>query len=62
MWNTSLPPAVVMSIAFRRLRNPTLRSASAVGERGDGVDQVAQGPAEPVELPDHQRVAVAELV
>lgn len=32
------------------------------GEAGDGVDQVAQGAAEPVELPDHQGVAGAELV
>jgi hypothetical protein len=35
---------------------------SPVGERGDGVDQVTQRAAEPVELPDHQGVAGAELV
>ena len=34
----------------------------AVSQAGDGVDQVPQGPAEPVELPDDQGVAGAELV
>ncbi len=33
-----------------------------VGEGSDGVDQVPQGAAEPVELPHHQGVAGAELV
>ena len=33
-----------------------------VGQAGDGVDQVAQGAAEPVQLPDDQGVAGAELV
>jgi hypothetical protein len=31
---------------------------AAVGQAGDGVDQVAQGAAEPVEFPDDQGVAV----
>ena len=31
---------------------------AAVGQAGDGVDQVAQGAAEAVELPDDQGVAV----
>ena len=57
-WKTSLPPGVVVSTCSCRLRNPTPRSASA----GDGVDQVAQGPAEPVEFPDDQGAAGAELV
>jgi hypothetical protein len=35
---------------------------ATVGQPGDGVDQVAQGAAEPVELPDDQGVAGAELV
>jgi hypothetical protein len=56
-WKTSLPPGVVVSIASCRERNPTL-----VGELGDGVDQVAEGAAEPVELPHDQGVAGAELV
>jgi hypothetical protein len=33
-----------------------------LGHAGDGVEQVAQGPGEPVELPDDQGVAGAELV
>jgi hypothetical protein len=33
-----------------------------LGQPGDGVDQVAQGAAEPVELPDDQGVAGAQLV
>jgi hypothetical protein len=35
---------------------------TAVGQAGDGVDQVAQRPAEPVQFPDDQGVAGAELV
>ena len=34
----------------------------AVGQAGDGVDQVPQGAAEPVQLPDHEGVAGAQLV
>ena len=34
----------------------------AVGEAGDGVDQVPEGAAEAVEFPDDQGVAGAELV
>jgi hypothetical protein len=34
----------------------------ALGEAGDGVDQVAQRPAQPVQLPDNQGVARAQLV
>jgi hypothetical protein len=57
-WNTSLPPGVVVSIASCRLRNPIF----AVGQAGDGVDQMPQGPAQSVELPDDQSVARVELV
>ena len=53
-----MPPGVVVSIASWRLRNPI----AAVGQAGDGVDQVPQGAAEPVELPDDQGVAGAQLV
>jgi hypothetical protein len=35
---------------------------AVVGEAGDGVDQVTQGPAEAVELPDDQGVAGTQLV
>jgi len=35
---------------------------ATVGQAGDGVDQMPQGPAEAVEFPDNQRVAGAELV
>jgi hypothetical protein len=37
-------------------------SDPAVGESGDGVDQVAQGAAEPVELRDDQGVTGAQLI
>jgi hypothetical protein len=37
-------------------------SDPAVGEAGDGVDQVPKGAAEAVELPDDQGVAGAQLV
>jgi hypothetical protein len=33
-----------------------------VGKAGDGVDQVPQRPARPIQLPDNQGVAGAELV
>jgi hypothetical protein len=35
---------------------------AAVGEVGDGVDQVAQGAAEAIKLPHHEGVAGAQLV
>jgi hypothetical protein len=35
---------------------------AALGEAGDGVNQVPQGAAEPVELPDDQGVAGTQLV
>jgi hypothetical protein len=34
----------------------------SLGQAGDGVDQVAQRPAQPVQLPHHQGVAGAQLV
>ena len=47
-----------MSIVCCRLRNPD----AALGQAGDGVDQVAQRPAQPVRLSHRQGVARAELV
>ena len=35
---------------------------AALGQAGDGVDQVAQGAAEAIKLPHHEGVAGAELV
>jgi hypothetical protein len=35
---------------------------AAVGQAGDGVDQVPQGAAEPIQLPDDQGIAGAQLV
>src|SRR5215213_5753524 len=57
-WKTSLPPGVVVSMASWRLRNPTPHSARPVTV----VDQMPQGAAEPVELPDDQGVTGAQLV
>jgi hypothetical protein len=53
-------------LAARRGRVDCLLQAPqpdpAVGQAGDGVDQVPQGPAEAVEFPDDEGVAGAELV
>jgi hypothetical protein len=57
-WKTSLPPGVVVSIAFLQAAEPD----PAFGQAGDGVDQVPEGAAEAVELPDDQGVAGAQLV
>ena len=35
---------------------------AALGQAGDGVDQMPQRPSKPVELPDHQGVAGPQLV
>ena len=48
-----------MSIASYKFRNPM---RSRPGQAGDGVDQMAQLAAEPVELPDDQGVTGAQLV
>jgi hypothetical protein len=40
----------------------TAEPDAALSQPGDGVDQMPQGPAEPVEFPDDQGVAGAELV
>jgi len=54
---TSFPEAVVDSGA---LTGEDLQADAALGQVVDDVDQMAQVPAEPVELPDHEGVAVAE--
>ena len=35
---------------------------ATIGQAGDGVDQMPQGPTEPIQLPDDQGVAGAQLV
>ena len=57
--NTSLPAAVVVSIAAPSPVS-TLRPTPRTGEVVHQVDQVAQIAAEPVELPDHQGVALSQ--
>jgi hypothetical protein len=49
---------VVVSIASCRLRNPD----AALGQAGDGVDQVPRQPSKPVQFQDDQGVAGAQLV
>ena len=58
MWNTSLPPAVVVSIASVSERRPMPR----VAELLDGLDQLLERAGQAVELPDHQRVALAHVL
>ena len=53
-----LAARVVVSIAFLQARNPT----PALGQAGEGVDQMPQGSAEAVQFPDDQGVAGAQLV
>jgi hypothetical protein len=53
-----LRPGVVVLIVSCRLRIPD----AALGKPGDRVDQVAQRPAQPVQLLHRQGVARAELV
>ena len=57
-WKTSLPPGVVGVDHLLEAAEPD----AAVGQAGDGVDQVPQGAAQAVELPDDQGVAGAQLV
>ena len=58
MWNTSLPPAVVVSIASVSERRPMPRSPEIL----DGLDQLLERAGQPIELPDHQRVALAHVL
>jgi hypothetical protein len=57
-WKTSLPPGGGGVDCLLQVAEPD----APVGQAGDGVDQVAQGSAEPVEFPDDQGVAGAQLV
>jgi hypothetical protein len=55
-WKISCPPGVVVSMLSRRLLNPTPR-ASRSGHDGD---QVPERMPQPVELPDHEGVPLAQ--
>src|SRR5215218_10659580 len=57
-WKTSLPPGGGGVDGLLQAAEPD----PAVGQAGDGVDQVPQGAAEAVELPDDQGVAGPKLV
>ena len=58
MWKTSLPPAVVVSIASVSERRPTSR----VAELLDGLDQLLERAGEAIQLPHHQGVALAHVL
>jgi hypothetical protein len=53
-----LPPGVVVSIRLLEAAEPH----AALSQPGDGVDQMPQGAAETVELPDDQGVPGTQLV
>jgi hypothetical protein len=57
-WKTSLPTPGGGGDRFLEAAEPD----PAVGRAGDGVDQVPQGAAEPIQLPDDQGIAGAQLV
>jgi hypothetical protein len=53
MWKTSLPPGGGGVDGLQEAAEPD----AAVGQAGDGVDQVSEGAAEAVEFPDDQGIA-----
>jgi hypothetical protein len=55
-WKTSLPPGGIDRFLEAAEPDP------AVGQAGDGVDEMPQGAAEAVEFPDYQGVAGPQLV
>src|SRR5215204_3210733 len=57
-WKTSLPPGGGGVDRLLEAAEPD----PAVGQSGDGVDQVPQGAAEAVQFPDVQGVAGAQLI
>ena len=57
-WKTSLPPGGGGVDGLLEAPEPD----AALGEAGDGVDQMPQGAAEPVEFPDDQGDAGPQLV
>lgn len=58
MLNTSVPPGVLVSIEFGQ----GAESHSSLVERGHQVHQVLHASSEPVELPHHHGVALAQQV
>ncbi len=56
-WSTSLPPLVMVSILSWR----DLKPMPPLLQEGDGVDEVSEGAAEPVEPPDDEGVAAAQM-
>ena len=59
MPKTSFPAGVVVSIAAP-VAGKDLESYSACREVVDGVDELAQVAAKPVQLPDHERVTFSQ--
>ncbi len=56
-WNTSRPPAVVVSIDSR-----SAGTHATLVKRSHGVDQMAQGAASSAQAPDHQGVPQAQTL
>ena len=54
------PPGCGCRVDLRALPRQHLQSDTAIRKVGDGLHQVMEAPAETIEFPDHEHIAVAE--